>query len=214
MARTAGAFTIANAAGTVRPYSSGTDSFNFGPFNYYQAPDERWNVNAFAHYDATRRRASTPNSVFTTITARARSRRALTSAASNTLSFDNPLLSDQLKATFGITPTNPVDVVIQRRNIEGGPRIFDFRTTSYRGVGGVKGEIVDGWNYDAYYMLGRVIYSQVFRNDLSTSKFGRALDVITDPQQASPSADRRSTDLTRRACHGTSTASGVSRRRS
>ena len=46
-----GAFTIANAAGGVRPYNSGTDSFNFGPFNYFQAPDERWNVNAFAHYD-------------------------------------------------------------------------------------------------------------------------------------------------------------------
>ena len=79
-----------------------------------------------------------------------------------------------------------MDVVIQRRNVEGGPRIFDFRTTSYRGVGGVKGEVVDGWNYDLYYMLGRVIYSQAFRNDLSTSKFGRALDVITDPATGQP----------------------------
>src|SRR5207247_1346785 len=74
----------------------------------------------------------------------------------NTLAFDNPLLSDGFKSTFGITPTNPVDFIVQRRNVEGGPRIFDYRTTSYRGVGGVKGEVWGGWNYDLYYELGRV----------------------------------------------------------
>ena len=180
------AFTIANAAGGVRPYSSATDSFNFGPFNYYQAPDERWNVNAFAHYDVHPRARVYTEFGFHDDHSPRQIAPGADFGSVNTLSFDNPLLSDSLKAAFGITPTNPVDVVIQRRNVEGGPRIYDYHTSSYRIVGGVKGEIVDGWNYDAYYLLGRVIYSQVFRNDLATSKFNRALDVITDPNTGLP----------------------------
>ena len=178
------AFIISSAAGDTRPYATATDAFNFGPFNYYQAPDERWNVSAFAHYDADPRarvyaefgfhddhspRQIAPGADFGSVT---------------TLADDNPLLSSAFKTKFGITPTNPVDFIVQRRNVEGGPRIFDYRTTSYRGVAGVKGEILDGWNYDVHYLLGRVLYSQVFRNDLSTSHFNRALDVVADPTGA------------------------------
>ncbi|HUH95601.1 MAG TPA: TonB-dependent receptor, partial [Casimicrobiaceae bacterium] len=104
----------------------------------------------------------------------------------NTLTFDNPLLSDQLKQTFGITPTNPVDVIVQRRNVEGGNRQYDYRTTSYRTVMGVKGEVLNGWDYDAYYLLGRVVYSQVFKNETSISRMNNALDVVTDPNTGQP----------------------------
>jgi outer membrane receptor protein involved in Fe transport len=180
------AFTIANAAGDVRPFVGSTDNFNFNPFNYYQAPDDRWNVAAFAHYDVDPRARVYAEFGFHD----SHSPRNIAPGADfgsiNTLSFDNPLLSDSFKQTFGITPTNPVDFLIQRRNVEGGPRIFDFRTTSYRGVGGVKGEILGGWNYDLYYTLGRVVYSQIFKNDLSISRFTRALDVTTDPNTGQP----------------------------
>ena len=173
-------FIVADAAGNVRPYVSANDAFNFAPFNYYQAPDQRWNVMGFAHYDVHPRARVYAEFGFHDD----HSPRQLAPGADfgsvNTLSFDNPLLSDQFKQTFGITPTNPVDFVIQRRNIEGGPRIYDYRTSSYRIVTGVKGEILDGWNYDAYYLLGRVLYQQSFRNDLSTSHFTRALNVIPD----------------------------------
>ncbi|HUH95043.1 MAG TPA: TonB-dependent receptor plug domain-containing protein, partial [Casimicrobiaceae bacterium] len=47
-----GVFTVADAAGNVRPFA-GSDAFNFGPYNYYLNPDERWNVMATAHYDFT-----------------------------------------------------------------------------------------------------------------------------------------------------------------
>jgi iron complex outermembrane receptor protein len=175
-----GAYIVSSAAGDVRPYVSAKDAFNFAPFNYYQAPDQRWNVSAFAHYDVDPRARVYAEFGFHDD----HSPRQLAPGADfgsvNTLSFNNPLLSDSLKQTFGITPTNPVDVVIQRRNVEGGPRIYDYRTSSYRVVTGVKGEILDGWNYDAYYLLGRVLYAQSFRNDLSTSHFNRALNVVPD----------------------------------
>jgi outer membrane receptor protein involved in Fe transport len=173
-------FIVADAAGNVRPYVSANDAYNFAPFNYYQAPDQRWNVMGFLHYDVHPRARVYAEFGFHDD----HSPRQLAPGADfgnpATLSFDNPLLSDQFKQTFGITATNPVDFVIQRRNIEGGPRIYDYRTSSYRIVTGVKGEILDGWNYDAYYLLGRVLYQQSFRNDLSTSHFTRALNVVPD----------------------------------
>ena len=131
-------FIVANGAGGVRPYTS-ADAFNFGPFNYYQAPDERWNVTAFAHYDAAPEARVYAEFGFHDDHSPRKIAPGADFGSVQTLTFDNPLLSDQLKSTFGITPTNPVDVVIQRRNVEGGPRIYDFRTTSYRGVGGRKG---------------------------------------------------------------------------
>jgi iron complex outermembrane receptor protein len=179
-------FIVADAAGGLRPYVSSKDAFNFNPFNYYQAPDERWNVNAFAHYDVIPQARAYAEFGFHD----SHSPRNIAPGADfgniATLSFDNPLLSDAFKTTFGITPTNPVDFIIQRRNVEGGPRIYDYRTTSYRGVAGVKGEILGGWNYDLYYQLGRVVYAQVFRNDLSISHFTRALDVVKDPTTGLP----------------------------
>jgi hypothetical protein len=44
-------FTIADAAGGVRPFNATLDQFNFAPYNYYQRPDERYGFNAFAHFD-------------------------------------------------------------------------------------------------------------------------------------------------------------------
>ena len=179
-------FIISSAAGAVRPYVSATDAFNFAPFNYYQAPDQRWTVSSFAHYDLDPRATVYGEFNFHDDHSPRQFAPGANFGSLNTLTFDNPLLSDQLKQTFGITPSNPVDVVIQRRNVEGGPRSFDYRTSSYRVVTGVKGEILDGWNYDAYYTLGRVIYSQTFNNDLSTSHFTRALNVVTDPATGKP----------------------------
>lgn len=34
----------------IRPRNTATDLFNFGPLNYFQRPDERWNLGGMAHY--------------------------------------------------------------------------------------------------------------------------------------------------------------------
>ena len=175
-------FTIADAAGNVRPHLV-TDQFNFGPYNHFQVPDQRWSADVFAHYDVHPQarvyaefgfhddhspRDIAPSGDFGNI---------------HTLSFNNPLLSDAFKTTFGITPTTPVDVLIQRRDIEGGPRRNDLRETSYRGVLGVKGELVagSGWEYDVYYLQSKVLLQEEYLNDFSTSRIFRALDVVAGP---------------------------------
>lgn len=178
-------FIVADAAGNIRPYL-GTDAYNFGPANYFQAPDERWLASAFAHYDINPKARVYGEFNFHNDKTPRQIAPGADFGSVNTLSFDNPLLSDALKQTLGITPGNPVDTIIQRRNVEGGGRTYHFEQSSYRLVTGVKGDIVPGWNYDASYMYGKVNYTQLFKNDLATSKFNRALDVIRDPVTGQP----------------------------
>jgi outer membrane receptor protein involved in Fe transport len=185
-------FTIANGAGGVRPFASATDQFNFAPYNFFQRPDERYLADFFAHYDITPWMRSYTEFEFM-------DDRTLAQIApggiffggpgsENALTFDNPLLSADFKSTFGITPTTPGDVLIGRRNVEGGGRQTDLRHTDYRGVLGFKGELpfASGWDYDLWYQMGKNVYQSNFLNDFSGQRISQALDVVTDPTTGQP----------------------------
>lgn len=76
--------------------------------------------------------------------------------------------------------------LVLRRNIEGGSRRADLQHTNFRTVIGSKGDLGNAWSYDAYYMYGRVNYTQIYSNEFSISRLGRALDVVSDPNTGQP----------------------------
>ena len=189
---TGSSFTIADAAGNVRPFNASLDQFNFAPFNFYQRPDERYLADFFAHYDILPWLRSYTEFQFM-------DDRTLAQIApggiffggpgsENALTFDNPLLSASFKNTFGITPTTPGDVIIGRRNIEGGGRQTDLRHTDYRGVLGFKGELpfAQGWDWDVWYQMGKNVFQSTFLNDFSGQRILKALDVVTNPATGQP----------------------------
>jgi iron complex outermembrane recepter protein len=68
---------------------------------------------------------------------------------------NNSLMSDQQRTAIGCTPAmiaagDSVDLLIGRRNIEGGPRQFKYEHTNYRAMAGVRGDLNEAWSYDAY----------------------------------------------------------------
>jgi outer membrane receptor protein involved in Fe transport len=67
---------------------------------------------------------------------------------------------------------------ILRRNVEGGGRQDDLQHTTYRIVGGMRGELSNVWSYDGYYQYGRVNFSETYLNDFSVTRLTRALDVV------------------------------------
>ncbi|SMF66865.1 TonB-dependent receptor domain-containing protein [Allosphingosinicella indica] len=75
---------------------------------------------------------------------------------------------------------------VLRRNKEGGPRQDDLQHTNFRTLVGVKGDISPAWSYDAYYLYGRVNFSQTYLNEFSVSRLNRALDVVTNPANGQP----------------------------
>ena len=61
---------------------------------------------------------------------------------------------------------------------------------SIRLLGGFKGDLGRGVSYDASYLFGRVSLDRQYRNNLSITRLGRALDVVSDPSTGQPSAAR------------------------
>lgn len=185
------ALTVADANGGVRDYVGATDAYNFGPLNYFRRPSDRYTAAAYAHYDisdAARVYAEfnfhddhtvaqiAPSGLFFYDT-----------SLMGGIRSENPLLSPAWRTALGITaPGSVSNIFIGRRNVEGGGRADDLRHTSYRAVGGVKGDITSNWNYDVSVQAGKVVYQETYKNDFSNTRIGRALDVVTNPANGQP----------------------------
>jgi iron complex outermembrane receptor protein len=200
-------FTVADAAGNTRPFNAATDQFNFAPYNYYRRPSEQYAFAAFAHLDITPKVRTygefnfhdnhtvaqiAPSGIFV-------GNPDWLGSGENAIHFENPLLSPAWKSVIAANnsgnpfaaPGDTANMLIGRRNIEGGGRQDDIRHSSYRGVLGVKGEMTQNWNYDLYGQVGRVLYQSVYRNDFSKSRALKAMDVITDPATGLPACRSR-----------------------
>lgn len=97
----------------------------------------------------------------------------------STLNCSNAFLSAQQFAAIGCeAPADVVPLYIGRRNVEGGFRNNDITHSSYRGLGGIRGDINDAWSYDAYVNISRTDYDGMYNNDMSVTRITRALDVV------------------------------------
>jgi iron complex outermembrane receptor protein len=155
-------------------------SFNSPPYNYLSRGDERFLGGFFAHYDyapwaeiysdfsamddRTQLNIS-PSGLFQT---------------SYQVNCANPFLSAQQVSI--ICPTGSpaaasgqAALLIGRRNIEAGARIGRDEHESYKYDLGVRGDIADGWRYDAYAQLGRANINSQELNDESVSRIQNAL---------------------------------------
>ncbi len=162
------------------------ETFNYGPLNYYQRPDEQYTFGGFAHYNVSDYAEVYTELMF--MDDRTVSQIAPSGAffVTDSLSCANPLMSDQQFETVcgsvGLTREDTrAPFWIGRRNVEGGNRQQDLRHTSFRGVFGVRGEMNPSWSYDASVMYAEVSMENTYLNDLGTTKIRRALDAVTDP---------------------------------
>lgn len=174
--------------------------FDYSSYQYLQRSDERYQAGALGHlelghaarayleltymHDRTRT-AIAPSGLFI-------GENPVTADGGYLVNCSNPLLSAQ-QAAILCTPAQiaadqalpgsvSADVLIGRRNIEGGDRIADYEHQNYRVVGGIKGPLGDDWSYNAYALYYRTSLAQVNSNYLSTAAVSRALQVSTDPQ--------------------------------
>ena len=178
----------------------GVPLFNFAPYNYFQRPDERYTLGAFAEYEISPGAKPYLEAMF--MNDHSDAQIAPSGNFNNTtyLNCDNPLLSAQqlslicqpgfLNTAAGLRPINPVTglpsdtafVLIGRRNVEGGGRDDDLEHTSWRVVGGVRGDLLRGLSYDAYYQWGTTRLAETYLNDFSVVRLQRAIDVVdADP---------------------------------
>ncbi|WP_158608466.1 TonB-dependent receptor domain-containing protein [Stagnimonas aquatica] len=179
-----GAYTLdtSGPGNTFRPFAA-TDVFNFNPYNYFQRNDERYTLGAFGHYEINKHAEVYSQVMFMDDRTNAVIAPSGAFGVAVTIDRDNPLISQQQEDLLfqNEDPTaQTTDTLILRRNVEGGGRDSDLRHNSFRIVGGIKGDIVGDWSYDASYQFGKTTRENIYRNDFSIVRVGRALDVIDD----------------------------------
>ncbi|TWB82918.1 TonB-dependent receptor-like protein [Nitrospirillum amazonense] len=168
---------------SLRDYTS-ADAFNYAPYNYYQRPDQRYSAGFFGHYDFNPHVQVYTEFMFHDDHTVAQIAPSGIFGQEFTIACNSPLLSaseSSLLCGNAISAkTGTADVSILRRNVEGGGRIDDLRHTSYRELVGLKGDLWDGWSYDAYAQRSTVILSETYKNDFSLARTAEALNATTD----------------------------------
>ncbi len=160
--------------------------YNYAPLNHFQRPDERYTAGLFSHYEVNEHFEGYAEFQFMSDKTNAQIAPSGAFFVTSTLNCDNPLLSAQQSAAIGcsaadIAAGNSVPYYIGRRNVEGGPRNDDIEHTSYRLLFGARGEINDEWSYDAFANFSRTDLTELYNNDLSTTRITRALNVVPGP---------------------------------
>lgn len=166
------------------------DGYNTNPPNYFETPLERTQATALGYY-----RVNDNLEVYGDFFHN-RSLVTLNLAPSGTFlqsfavpignPFITPAVRTQLCAAYGITPANcvagsagttEVNMLIGRRFVEAGPRIYNYDNTSNQYTVGLRGDIpmLDGWSYDAYYQSGRADQKLTTGNGFSRTKVQQAL---------------------------------------
>jgi iron complex outermembrane receptor protein len=173
---------------TFRPYNVLRDSYNHAPINYFQRPDRRYTFGAFGHYEVSP--AFVPYLEVMYMDDRTVAQLAPSGIFGQIfqINCNNPLLSASQVSTIcgadaGTTATKGVS--IGKRNVEGGGRLDDLRHESRRIVVGARGELGDGWSYDAFGQIGLTTMTEMFQRDFALSRIGRALNVVTDTRTGS-----------------------------
>jgi outer membrane receptor protein involved in Fe transport len=193
--------TVDTATGQFVP-STSADLYNFGALNYYMRPDERWNAGAFAHYNI-----DDNHQVYTSLmfmddnsVAQIAPSAAFTGTGTSSnpytgnpdgqwaINCNNPYLSAQEASTLGcasnstsLANTQTVEVLLGRRNVEGGTRQLITRHTAYRFVIGSKGQLSNDMSYDVYAQEGLTQRNDLSTNDLLRTGVQNALQAVVDP---------------------------------
>ena len=197
-----GSFVVdpAGPGNTFRPRNAATDTFNFGPDNYYQRPDDRYVLGAFANYEINDWATAYADVMFMDDTSTYQIAAGGIFAGTFSVNCANPFLSAQQRGLLAATAasgggtcaTNPGGTftgTVSRRNVEGGGRQGRTQHQQYRYVVGVRGDLNDNWNYDFAMQYGRVSFNQVQTGFFRTSAINQALNVVqtpTGPQCANP----------------------------
>ena len=181
--------------GTLVPWSS-QYLYNFAPTNFFQRPDERWTAGEFLHMDLTPKMQVYNEFMFMhdTSIAQIAPGGAFIGAGTGTdpvtglgngtvqVNCNNPLLSaSELAALCNGSTNGFAQMLLGRRNVEGGQRINDLEHTSFRAVVGLRGELTEGWKYDTYFQEGRTEYSNFGSGNFSKTNFANAMQVVTGP---------------------------------
>lgn len=191
---------LANAGGQV--LANGTlggpvQTFNFNPLNLFQTPLNRYQATGMGYFEFAENHEVYGSINYT------RSDVTTQIAPSGTFFNDydvpigNPFIPqgvrNQLCADVGIAAANcvvgnPTEVLltIGRRFVEMGPRLSDYQNKTFQTTVGVKGDLAETWQYDAYWSHGEADQIQVQTNNGLQTRAAQALRALSTTECINP----------------------------
>ncbi|NJN50661.1 MAG: TonB-dependent receptor [Gammaproteobacteria bacterium] len=143
------------------PFSGATDTYNYAAVNALMTPNERWQITALGDHDLIDSQYSTVSAYGELSYTKRTSHQRLAPDASFSVTDFNGQPNELVPASnpfnpFGDTPNNPwgvsgEDVLVNRRFVESGGRLFSQNTDTYRMVTGFEGSFSNGIDWDLSY---------------------------------------------------------------
>lgn len=189
------------------------NSFNFNPFNPIRRSVERFNAGFSGYYNITDNIEAYADFGFTSSNSpQIIAPSAAFGSAINQVNCDNPLLTPELLAaicgtldtTTGLFSRDTdgdgfAQAEVRRRFVEGGPRTDDRTRTNFRFVGGLKGDLKNGFEWDVFGQFSQTSLQRTQFNQVTLANLEQSLDIITDPLTGMP-ACRAAVDGTAPDC--------------
>ena len=177
---------------TFAPYSTTASTsppsrFNSNPYEYLIQQSSRYTAGFFANYEINKNLELYSNFNFMNDSTNVQVAPSALFSGSGAqpsggylVNCNNPFLSAQQRGAIGCTAAQIAsgatkDLLIGRRNIEGGGRLSSYEHTNYRVVGGVRGELFGPFKYDLYGSYYRTTFNESKNNYLSISGIQKAL---------------------------------------
>jgi outer membrane receptor protein involved in Fe transport len=179
--------------GTIIPFVSGpATTFNFGPFNFFQRPSERYNVYAKGHYEITDTvEAFADISYMNNLSDAQIAPTASFGTSSYSFNCDNPFLQtpglNLASDIYGCTDADIANGVIKtsagasHRNVEGGPRNSRLENSTLRVVGGLRGSFADDiWGWEVFVQSSETRDQSESTNDFVVANLQQAFLAVDD----------------------------------
>ncbi|MGB3797539.1 MAG: TonB-dependent receptor, partial [Alteraurantiacibacter sp.] len=187
-----------DSPGSIRSYNGSTDFYNFAPANYLQLPQERYLLGGYGSYEIAD--AVEVYGEVTYVNNRVDAELAPTPVQLNNVAlpfedlFDAGFIDQATRDQFAAIDASEtgdqagddtVLVQFNRRLLEGGSRANQDERNSFRVLGGLRGDITDYLQYDAYYMYSRTRNANIQQGNASLSRLRAGLegtgDILLNP---------------------------------
>lgn len=177
----------------LRNFDVERDLFDFAKDGFFQRSRERFTFGSSSHYEFADNQEFFLDLSFLRNETRSEFAPPPSLSRIPSVNCDNPLLSEAQLATFcadsntfiDATGVERANLVIDRRFLEFGPRQLNFENELFRVVGGIRGEIVEGIDYELFGQFSTASANNL-RDGMDVNKVNQAVDVILDTDESSP----------------------------
>ncbi len=188
-----GGFAFQEEDGTIVPFAGGpAQTFNFGQFNFFQRPSERFTLYAKGNYEISDNLEVFMDLSYVDNFSDAQiAQTASFGIGAYSINCDNPFIQGTpglaLTDIFGCTAADiaagndVTGITASHRNVEGGPRNSRLENSAFRIVGGLRGDFGDGvWAWEVFGQYAETSDTSISTNDFVVANLQQAFFAVDD----------------------------------